>query len=210
MNTDHRTPGHLCSSVVHLWLCFRAEKRRDDFARDTGVPQRPEDDAYRHVAAQRLGIAVDDVRDQADGRILVERHEAGHEGQAVGDLWDPGVTDDRPGEQAAATADLGPAQVVAAAMTAGGLRVPHQPPTRCAARDHQRAARRPVPERPGRLPRHVGKRKIGPHHCRPRISVLACGPVYPPYTPTAASGTWAAAVRRSWRTISTTCAIPST
>jgi hypothetical protein len=45
---------------------------------------------------------------------------------------------------------------------------------------------------------------------RRRTSVAACGPVYPPYTPNVASGTWAAAWPRSWRTTSTTWAMPST
>src|SRR5262249_10561392 len=127
-----------------------------------------------------------------------------------GDRGDPGAAPAGAGEGPAAAADTPPAEMRPAAPPARRVRIPHQAPAGVAARDAEQATRRALPERARRRPGDDGQRKVGVHQRLARTSVLACRPVEPPYTPSAASRTCAPASGRSWRTISTTWAMPST
>src|SRR5262249_61712647 len=114
-----------------------AEQWRNHLTRDAGEAQRAEDDAYRHIAAQRIGIAIDDVRHEANRRVLVQCDQRRHERQPIGDLGNPGVAYDRPREQPAATTHLDPAHPAGAAIATRRLRVPDPSAADRAARHHE-------------------------------------------------------------------------
>ncbi len=90
-----------------------------------------------------------------------------------------------------------------------GVRIPRATPAGAIVGQHQPALARGIPERRGQRVIAVGTETRHAQALR-MISVAASSAVNPPYRPTRASLTWFAASPRNWRTISTTCAMPST